>query len=62
VEVAAPNVSSVAFVGRDQNVLLITTAREGLSPEQLAEFPHSGLLFTAQVDVTGHPTTPWVSR
>lgn len=62
VQVPAPNVSSVAFVGRDQNLLLITTARVGLSPTELLEFPQSGRLFTARVDVTGHPTTPWVNR
>jgi len=62
VEVPAPNTSSAAFVGRDRGTLLVTTAREGLSPAQLLEFPHSGHLFTAQVDVIGHPTTPWVSR
>ena len=59
VEVDAPHTSSVAFVGPDLDVLLITTARTGLTPEQLAAHPDSGRLFTARVDAVGVPTTPW---
>jgi len=59
VVVPAPNTSSVAFVGTGLETLLITTGREGLSGTQLAEFPDSGKLFTADVGVRGLPTTPW---
>jgi sugar lactone lactonase YvrE len=59
VSVPAPHTSSVAFAGPGLDTLLITTAREGLSPEQLAEFPLSGHLFTARVNAIGLPATPW---
>jgi sugar lactone lactonase YvrE len=60
VHVAAPHTSSVAFIGEGLDTLLITTAREDLSPAQLVEFPDSGRLFTADVGIRGLPTTPWV--
>jgi sugar lactone lactonase YvrE len=49
VEVAAPHTSSVAFAGPGLDVLVITTATQDLSPTDLARFPLSGRLFTAQV-------------
>jgi len=49
----------VAFAGPGLDTLLITTAREQLSSEQLAEFPLSGHLFTTRVTAIGLPTTPW---
>jgi sugar lactone lactonase YvrE len=59
VDVAAPNTTSVAFVGPGLDMLLITTASEQLSAEQLAAFPDSGRLFIADVAVSGLPVTPW---
>ncbi len=59
VEVAAPNTSSVAFVGPDLDTLLITTASEQLSAAQLSQYPDSGKLFTATVGVTGLPVPYW---
>ena len=59
IEVAAPNVTSVAFVGPDLDVLLITTASEQLKPSQVQQYPDSGRLFTCRVGVTGAPVTPW---
>jgi sugar lactone lactonase YvrE len=59
VRVPAPHTSSVAFVGEFLDTLLITTARTGLSPEQLEEFPDSGRLFMAHTEATGLPTVPW---
>ena len=59
VEVAAPNVTSVAFVGADLDVLLITTAFEELTPSQHAQYPDSGRLFTCRVGATGTPVTLW---
>jgi sugar lactone lactonase YvrE len=59
ISVPAPNTTSVAFVGPDLDVLLITTARDELSAAQLSEFPLSGHLFTARVGATGVPTTRW---
>jgi sugar lactone lactonase YvrE len=62
VEVAAPNTSSVAFVGPALDLLLITTASEQLTPGQLAQFPDSGKLFTCRPGVTGLPVPPWAGR
>ena len=45
----------VAFGGPDMNRLFITTAREGLSKENLAEQPDAGNLFIYQLDVKGLP-------
>lgn len=59
VSVDAPHTSSVAFVGTDLDLLLITTAREELSPEQLHAHPDSGRLFIADVGETGHPPHTW---
>jgi sugar lactone lactonase YvrE len=59
IDVNAPNTSSVAFVGPSLETLLITTASEQLSAAQLAAYPDSGRLFTADVGVCGLPVTPW---
>lgn len=59
VRTTAPHTSSVAFVGPDLDRLLITTARQNLTPEQLVDYPDSGLLFLADVDATGVPATAW---
>lgn len=61
VEVAAPNTSSVAFVGPELDILLITSASEQLSDDQLAAFPDSGRLFTCRVGATGLPVAPWAA-
>lgn len=59
VRVDAPHTSSVAFVGPDRDLLLITTAQADLTPEQCELFPNSGRLFTARVGAVGVPTTFW---
>lgn len=59
VEVDAPHTTSAAFAGPDLDVLVITTATEELSPEELARHPDSGRLFTARVGVTGLRTPYW---
>jgi L-arabinonolactonase len=45
--------SCVAFGGPNLDLLMITTAREGLSAEQLAAEPLAGALFVFETDVTG---------
>jgi sugar lactone lactonase YvrE len=55
VEVPVPNVTSCAFGGPDLGTLFITTARSGLSDEQLAQYPQSGGLFAVQTGVKGVP-------
>lgn len=57
VYVDVPQVSSCALVGPDLDVLVITTARRGLTEEQLATAPGSGALFGTRVDVPGLPAT-----
>lgn len=62
VTVAAPHTSCVAFIGATPGLLVISTALKDLTRRQVAEFPDSGRLFTARVDYTGVPTTPWSGR
>lgn len=59
VNVDAPHTTSVAFVGRNRNLLLITTAVAELTNEQRRRFPNSGRLFIVHVGRQGLPTTPW---
>jgi sugar lactone lactonase YvrE len=59
VEVDAPHTSSVAFVGPDLDLLMITTAKVELTPDELAVKPDSGRLFTARVATTGLPVPFW---
>jgi sugar lactone lactonase YvrE len=47
--------ASLAFGGEDLRTLYITTAREGLSAEQLAQEPLAGAVFRARIDVPGLP-------
>lgn len=62
VQVPAPHTSSVAFVGPDLDLLLVTTASAELSEARLARYPDSGRLFTVDVGVRGLPATPWNGR
>lgn len=48
-------VSSVAFGGPDLSTLYITTARAGMSEEELARAPHAGDLFAFEAPVSGPP-------
>ena len=57
--VPAPHTTSVAFVGPDLDRLLVTTARDELTEDQLAEHPLSGSLFLTDPGVRGLATHPW---
>lgn len=59
VTVPCPHPSSVAFVGDQLDVLLITTASRDLSDSELLRYPDAGRLFLARVDAIGTPTYPW---
>jgi sugar lactone lactonase YvrE len=59
VDVDAPLVSSFAFAGEGLTALVITTARDGLSSEELAGAPASGALFIAHPGVRGRTRTRW---
>ena len=55
VEVPAPHVASCAFGGEKLDTLYITTARAGLTDEQLKQYPLSGSLFSCRPGVQGVP-------
>jgi len=59
VRVPAPHTTKPAFAGPALDRLLVTTARDELSPEQRAEWPLSGRLFVADVGAVGRPAPPW---
>lgn len=62
ISVAAPHVSSVAFIGGDLSILAITTATQDLAEAQLDRFPDSGRIFTCIPGVPGAPPTLWNGR
>ncbi|MDD2416584.1 MAG: SMP-30/gluconolactonase/LRE family protein [Parabacteroides sp.] len=53
IELPAPNVASCAFGGENLDILYITTARAGLSEEQLEKYPLSGSLFVCKPGAVG---------
>ncbi|CAL1519886.1 SMP-30/gluconolactonase/LRE family protein [Chitinophaga sp. MM2321] len=55
IEVPALHVSSCSFGGADMQEMIITTAREGLTAEQLEQYPLSGSVFHAKLPVKGLP-------
>ena len=52
VSIALPvnNATSVAFGGAGQNVLTVTTARHGMSREELLQMPQAGSLFSITLE------------
>jgi D-xylonolactonase len=50
-----PNVTKPCFGGPNLKTLYFTTARKGLSDEDLAAYPEAGGLFAVDVDVAGQP-------
>jgi sugar lactone lactonase YvrE len=56
IEVPVPQVSSCAFTGDDLNHLIITSARENMSKEDLKKYPESGNVFVAKTPVKGLST------
>jgi sugar lactone lactonase YvrE len=59
IKLPVPQVSSCAFGGPDLRTLYITTARVGMSAQQLAEAPLAGRVFAVDMDVPGLPETPF---
>lgn len=53
IDVPALHVTSCAFGGDDLSTLYITTARQGLSSEQLHQYPNSGGLFSVKPGTRG---------
>lgn len=54
--IPAKNVTSCVFGGENGSDLFVTSARKGLAPADLAEYPLTGGLFRIQTDVEGMPT------
>jgi sugar lactone lactonase YvrE len=52
----ALNVSSCCFGGPDMTDLYVTSARKGMTADQLAQYPLSGGLFRLHTDIPGMPT------
>lgn len=55
VRLPVSRVSCPAFGGEDLRTLYLTTARQGLSAEELEREPHAGSVFALRVDVPGLP-------
>ena len=49
------NITKLAFGGEDLRTVYVTSARKGLSPDELAAQPLAGSLFTFRADVPGLP-------
>jgi sugar lactone lactonase YvrE len=59
VDVPAPNTTCPSFVGPDLDRLIITTAREQLSADQLFTWPDSGGVFVVEPGTHGLPVAAW---
>ena len=55
IELPVENITSCAFGGSDLKTLFITTARWGISEEQMKQKPQSGGLFAINLNVQGIP-------
>ncbi|WP_080902818.1 SMP-30/gluconolactonase/LRE family protein [Parabacteroides sp. Marseille-P3160] len=53
IDVPAPNIASCAFGGKDMDTLYITTARAGLSENELEDYPLSGSVFCCKPGAVG---------
>lgn len=53
VRISAAHASCPAFVGQDARQMLITSAKAGLDPQQLAASPDAGATFCTDIDFTG---------
>lgn len=53
IELPVPHVTSCCFGGENLDQMLITTAQENLSPEDLKKYPQSGDVFLVKAEVGG---------
>ena len=53
IKLPAPHITSCAFGGKNMDTLFITSAREGMSADELIKYPESGNLFVQKVNVKG---------
>lgn len=60
VELPAPFITNVCFGGTDLDRIFVTSARVGMSEEQLQQHPHAGALFEVDAGgVRGLPAATW---
>lgn len=59
IDLPVSQVTSCAFGGDDLDDLYVTSARGGLSPQELREQPHAGGLFRLRLGVRGLPSHPF---
>ena len=52
----------VCFGGADMKTLFITTTRENMEGEELAQYPLSGAILTLPVSVAGVKKGPFIER
>jgi len=62
IPVPALQTSSCIFGGKDMNELFVTSARKGMSEENLKKYPLSGGLFKIETKVTGMPSFEFTPR
>lgn len=58
IELTVPHVTSCCFGGENLDVMLITTAQENLSSDELKKYPQSGDVFLVNVEVGGFESNP----
>ena len=52
-EIPTAQPTCIAFAGKNLDLLFVTSAREGMSPQTLASQPHAGDVFVYKLDVKG---------
>jgi sugar lactone lactonase YvrE len=60
IAIDAPHSSSVAFIGPERDLAVVTSASRDLSAEERALYPHAGGLFLATPGAVGLPATRWL--
>lgn len=58
IELPVPHVTSCCFGGENLDVMLITTAQENLTGDDLEKYPQSGDVFLVNVEVGGFESNP----
>jgi sugar lactone lactonase YvrE len=59
VDIPAPHTTAVAFAGPRCDLMVVTSATEGLTPQETIEYPASGQLFLLPATTPGVTGTPW---
>lgn len=60
IKLPVPNISSCCFGGKDFDILFITSARKGLSTEDLKKYPLSGHVFKLKLNVSGQKSNLFI--